>query len=105
MSVNFVEMQLEEMSAGKRGLGMLPGALLVALWLVILVVTLVVRRASKNPPLLLQVLVLTFKASCCTTYVTQPSRKNLIFRRSLVFKVVWIGAGLRSSPHLHRILA
>lgn len=67
MSVNFAEMQLEEMSAGKHGLGMVPGALLVALWLVILVVTLVVRRASKNPSLLLQVLVLSFKASCCPT--------------------------------------
>jgi len=67
VAVNFVEMQLEEMSAGKRGLGMLPGALLVASWLVILVVTLVVRRASKNPSLLLQVLVLTFKASSYPT--------------------------------------
>lgn len=67
MSANFVEMQLEEMSAGKRGLGMLPGALLVASWLVILVVTLVVRRTSKNPSLLLQVLVLTFNASSCPT--------------------------------------
>lgn len=41
-------------SVGKHGFGMLGGAVLVVIWISVLVVTLVTRRASKNPSLLLQ---------------------------------------------------
>ncbi|XP_024383775.1 uncharacterized protein [Physcomitrium patens] len=43
-----------EDSAGKHGFGVYAGAVLITVWLVALVITLIVRRASKNPSMLLQ---------------------------------------------------
>lgn len=57
------EIQATEDSAGKHGFGVYAGAVLITVWLVALVITLIVRRASKNPSMLLQVLTSHFSTS------------------------------------------
>jgi len=48
-------LQEVDTSTGKHGFGMFGGAVLITTWITVLVVTIVMRRASKDPSPLLQV--------------------------------------------------